>query len=210
MIGTAMAIGLGAAALGGALSSRSKNKAANKAADVTMATTRENNALARDMYAKNEGYLGPLAQSAGPANSLLGGAAGYGDQQGYRDAFRSFIDNSDYGFQFGEGANDVNSGYAGAGMIRSGAAMSDIEKLRQNLQSGYRGEFNSLLDSNRAFGLGAGSALAGVGQNYVGAVTANNNNAGEARANALLYKGANNPLAGALGMVGGALTGMAR
>jgi hypothetical protein len=202
------AIGLIAGAGATFLSSKSKNKAANKAADVTMTTSRENNALARELYGKNEGYLGPLAESAGPANALLSGAAGYGDQPGYRDAFRDFIRNSDYGFQFDEGTERINSGYAGNSMIRSGAAMKDIARFTDNLQSGYRGEFNSLLDSNRAFGLGAGSALAGVGQNYVGTVSANNNNAGEAQANALLYKGANNPLAGALGMVGGGLYGM--
>jgi hypothetical protein len=124
------------------------------------------------------------------------------------DAFRQYIANSDYGFQFGEGSNRVNSGYAGAGTLQSGAAMKDMERFRQDLQSGYRGEFMNALGNQQGVGLSGASALAGVGQNYVNTISNNNNNAGEARANALLYKGANNPLAGALGMIGGSLYGM--
>lgn len=107
-----------------------------------------------------------------------------------RDSFRKWIDNSDYAFQFGEGSNAVNSGYAGAGTLNSGAAMKAMEDYRQNLQEGYRGEYNSLLANQQSLGLGASSALAGVGGNYVNNVTANNNAAGSAAANALLAKGA--------------------
>lgn len=202
--GAGLVLGAGASYL----SSKSANKAANKAADTTLQTAQMNNALAREFYGKNEGYLKPYVESGYKPNALLAGGMGIGDTQPYRDAFRSFIGNSDYGFQFGEGANKINAGYAGAGMLQSGAAMKDLERFRQDLQSGYRGEFNNLLANQQSLGLGAGSALAGVGQNYVNTVSANNNNAGEARANALLYKGANNPLAGAIGMIGGGLYGM--
>lgn len=209
-IGTMAAIGLGAGALGSVLGGKSQKKAANTAANAQIQTATMNNALARDIYAKNEGYLAPYAQSGLQPNALLGGAMGYGDTGAYQNAFKNFIGNSDYGFQFGEGANAINSGYAGQGTLQSGAAMKALEDYRQNLQSGYRGEFNNLLANQQAVGLGAGSSLAGVGQNYVNTVSANNQNAGDARANAALIKGQNNPLANALGVLGGGLFGMAR
>lgn len=119
------------------------------------------------------------------------------------DAFKRYIANSDYAFQFGEGANKVNSGYAGAGTIQSGAAMKAMEDYRQNLQSGYRNEWASGVANQQGVGLGAGSALAGVGQNYVNTISNNNNNAGTAAANAALSK--QNGLANALGMFGGSI-----
>jgi len=208
-IGTIAAIGLGLAGAGQLLSSKSQNKQTNAVVRAQTQVAAENNALAREVNAKNEGYIGPYAKSGLPANSLLGGAMGYGDQGAYQDAFRNFIGNSDYGFQFGEGANNVNSGYAGAGTLQSGAAMKDLERFRQDLQSGYRGEFNSLLANQQSLGMGAASALAGVGQNYVNTVSANNQNRADAVSNAALIRGQNNPLANTLGLLGGGLFGMA-
>lgn len=127
-----------------------------------------------------------------------------GDAQ---NAFRGFIENSDYGFQFGEGSNALNSGYAGAGTLQSGAAMKELERFRQNLQSGYRGEYLGYLGNQQGVGLGAGSALAGVGQNYAGMVSANNTNAANAAANAALVRGQNNPFAAGLGALSGTILG---
>jgi hypothetical protein len=209
-IGTMAAIGIGAGVLGGVLSSKSQKKAATTAANAQQNVANQNNALAREIYGKNETYLAPYARSGAQPNALLAGAMGYGDEPQYRNAFKSFIENSDYGFQFGEGGNRVNSGYAGTGTLQSGAAMKAMERFRQDLQSGYRGEFNSLLANQQGVGLSGASALAGVGQNYVNTISANNQNAGDAASNAALMRGNNNPLANALGMLGGGLFGMAR
>lgn len=198
----------GALALGGSLlSSKSNKKAADKAADTSLQTAQMNNALAQSIYNQNAATLAPSVQSGNQAGNALMSQIGFGDQDLGRGMFRNFIQNSDYGFQFGEGANALNSGYAGAGTLQSGAAMKGLERFRQNLQSGYRGEFNNLLANQQALGLGAASAQAGVGQNYVNTVSANNNAAGTAAANAALVKGQYNPLANALGTVGGVLLG---
>lgn len=280
MIGTAAAIGLGIAGVGTALGASSQNKAANKAADTSLAVAQQNNALAQQIYGQNQAALSPFqtrGNAAGDAlNAMLGlsqpqqpqvqsyysganpaaapmpGAISWQQAQGYNaqnpaqfrmqaldayplqefagaappmqqtgiagplpqsqagDPFKQYIANSDYAFQFGEGANRVNSGYAGAGTLQSGAAMKSLEDYRQNLQSGYRGEFMNALANQQGVGLGAASAQAGVGQNYVNTISANNNNAGTAAANAALAKGANNPFANALGLLGGGLFGMAR
>lgn len=124
------------------------------------------------------------------------------------DPFRQYIANSDYAFQFTQGANKLNSGYAANGALNSGAAMKAMEKYRQDLQSGYRNEYIGYLGQQQGVGLSGASALAGVGQNYVGNVTANNTNAGNNAANAALARGSINSqmwtgIGGALGNLAG-------
>lgn len=152
------------------------------------------------------GFGGGVPQGA-PQGQVQPNAA---SQFNSGDAFRRYIANSDYGFQLGEGMNRVNSGYAGNGTLQSGAAVRGAEDYRQNLQTGYRGEFANLLGNQQGVGLSAGSALAGVGQNFVNTISANNNSAGTAAANAALTKGANNPFANALSLAGGAAYGLGR
>jgi hypothetical protein len=147
-------------------------------------------------YGQNEGrQLSPTSSAAVTNPSVTMGQAD--------SAFGNYISNSDYGFQFATGANQVNSGYAGTGALQSGSAMKALEKYRQNLQAGYRNEYTGQLAQQSAQGLGAASALAGVGQNYAGAVGANNQNAADGRSNAALIAGQNNPLGNVLGTLGG-------
>ncbi len=127
------------------------------------------------------GFGGGVPQSGAPQQPMVNGA----------DAFRRFLDNSDYGFQFQEGGNALNSGYAGAGTLQSGAAMKGLEKFRQNLQSGYRGEFLNALGNQQGAGLTAGSALAGVGQNFANSITGINSNRADAIGNAALTNAGN-------------------
>lgn len=208
-IGTAAAIGLGVAGIGSALGARSQSKAAGKAANVSLQTAQMNNALAENIYGQNKEALSPFMMRGGVASEYLNGMLGLpqGNTAGARDAFRNYLENSDYGFQFADGANKVNSGYAGAGTLQSGAAMKGLEQFRQDLQTGYRGEFMNALGNQQGVGLAGASALAGVGQNHVNTISANNNAAGTAAANAALIKGANNPFANSLGLVGGGLFG---
>lgn len=145
----------------------------------------------------------PAGTTAVPANGVLAQSVTPGDAQG---AFRSFIQNSDYGFQFGEGSNAVNSGYAGAGTLQSGDAMRALEDYRQNLQSGYRGEYLGLLGNQQGVGAVAGSALSGVGQNYANSLGNIYTAAGDAKANAALSRAANNPF-NALTGIGGTILG---
>ncbi len=265
-ISTLAAIGIAGAVGGQVLGASSANKNSKRAANVATDTAAQNNALSREIYGKNEGYLAPYAQqglqASGALNSFLGlsptqqqapqpqpnalaqfqGGQSYGFEgmdgpgQGYggfspqmpgtqwqggpmaqqaqqpqvngADAFKTFLDNSDYGFQFQQGGNAINSGYAGSGTLQSGAAMKGLEQFRQNLQSGYRGEFLDRLGNQQGVGLGGASALAGVGQNFASQVSANNNSAGTAQANALLAK--QNPFANALSLAGGGLFGLGK
>lgn len=212
-IGTLAAIGIAGAVGGSILGAKSNQKAANTAANAQTQNTASNNALAANIYGQNKDVLAPYVQTGIPATGTLNGLLGLGtaeQQQGAQNAFGNFIQNSDYGFKFGQGSNALNSGYAAQGTLQSGAAMKGLEGFRQNLQAGYRGEFMNALGNQQGLGLGAASAQAGVGQNYVNTISANNNNAADALSNAALIKGQNNPFANALGIMGGAAFGMAR
>ena len=131
--------------------------------------------------------------------------AATGTQPNPQDGFRKYIENSDYGFKFGEGANQVNSGYAGAGTLQSGAAMRALEQYRQNLQQGYRGEYLGALGNQQTLGATAASAQAGVAQNVGNSLATIYQNNGANQANAQLAK--TSGLGNALGIVGGGLYG---
>lgn len=120
-----------------------------------------------------------------------------------RSAFANYIDNSDYAFQQQEGGNQVNSGYAGAGTVQSGAAMRALEKYRQNLQSGYRQQWAGGVANQQGVGVGAAGALAGVSTNFGNTIAASNSAASDARANAALSQ--QSVFGNALGTAGGAL-----
>lgn len=255
------ALGLGGAILGG----NSQNKAAQKAADTSLAVAQQNNALAREIYGQNQGALSPFMQRGNAAgnqiNALLGlggGASGqwsdyltanpdvaqeyatgnidrsrfatpesygqfhyntYGQGEGRQlptaqsgtqaaqNAFDVFRNSTGYQFRLGEGMNALNSGYAGVGLVRSGAAMKAAQDYGQNIASNEFGNYLGYLSNQQGVGLSGASALAGVGQNYTNTVSANNNSAGTAAANAALVKGNNNPFANALSLIGGGLLG---
>lgn len=70
-----------AASIGGALlSSSSQKKAANQASDAQVAATRENNALVRELYGRNEANFTPWMQSGQRASPLIDSFL-YGPQQ---------------------------------------------------------------------------------------------------------------------------------
>jgi hypothetical protein len=126
-------------------------------------------------------YSGPYAANGTPQ----------GTAPSYQNAFGNWLANSDYGFQFANGSNAVNSGYAGAGSIKSGAAMKGMERFRQGLQQGFRGEYNALLGNQQSLGFGAASAQAGVSQNMGNSLSQIYQNRGDNIANARLVGASN-------------------
>lgn len=125
--------------------------------------------------------------------------------QAAQHAFDIFRNSDGYQFRLGEGQRAINASAAGGGWLQSGAALKALSDYNQQAASGEFGNYMGYLSNQQGVGLGAGSALAGVGNNYVSNVTANNNSAGTAAANAILAHGANNPFANALGQAGGYL-----
>lgn len=232
-----------------------QKKAAKKAAQVTQDVADKNNALALNIYGKNEGYLAPYAQmgnqASGAIMELLGFAptqqppqnaltpqAGtqYGGQFGgaLLDSGQNFLPNGYYygqqtaqpvaqtppapqptamsafdryrasdGYQFrqNEGMNALASNFRGRGVSQSGAADKALLRYGQDYGSNEFGKYLGYLSNQQGVGLSGASALAGVGQNYVNNVTANNNNAGNSLSNSLLARG--NITANQWGQVGG-------
>lgn len=280
-IGTGLALGLGAAAIGGvgsAISSGNNRRAINDATDAQTQSNAQSLALMRQVRGENQQYQQPFYQTGLAANNALndlyglnpenvqnqpqqnalapmaggpnasngyftqgdlregggtlginlpssiqqyfGGptlpnanqpqtaqpaqtAAGQTQGQSFNDGFRNYIDNSDYAFNLGEGFNAINSGYAGAGTLQSGAAMRGIEDYRQNLQAGYRNEYIGGLRGQQMVGVGAANALAGIGTNYANNAAQINQNNANALSNAAVARANNNNA-----LVGGITSGI--
>jgi hypothetical protein len=119
-----------------------------------------------------------------------------------------FRNSTNYQFRLNEGMGALNRNYAARGLLESGAAMKGINNYAQNFASNELGNYMALLSGQQNMGMAGASALAGVGQNMVNNVTANNNSGASAAANAALIGGQANGqmwggIAGALGNLAG-------
>ena len=128
-------------------------------------------------------------------------------QSPYQNAFQSYLNSTGYQFRVGEGQKAINQGYAAQGSLQSGAALKALQTYGQNTATDFFKDYLGLLANQQGVGLSGASAVAGVGQNYVNSVSANNNNAGSAAANAYLAQG--NANANLYGNIAGAIGGVA-
>ena len=139
----------------------------------------------------------PQQQATGVAPANTGQTA----QQAADAGFDIFRNSTGYKFRLGEGLDAVNSGYAGSGLLQSGAALRGINEYGQNFASNEFGNYLNALGSQQAVGAGSASSLAGVGQNFAGTVIGSNNLNTQNQIGAQL--GRQNPFANALGAFGG-------
>lgn len=133
-------------------------------------------------------------QAAQPAQNPLAPQSG----------FQAFVNSPYYQFGQNEGMRALNTGLASHGMIESGDAMKAA--IRYGQDYGYSQglmPFINLAGQQSDRGIQGASAIAGVGQNALASMTANNNMAGNVAANAQLARGAAN--AGMYSTIGGAL-----
>jgi hypothetical protein len=119
-------------------------------------------------------------------------AAGGGGTTSALGAWDQFRQGTNYQWRLNEGMRGLDASLASEGMSNSGAAVREAMKLGQNMASAEIGNYMNLLAGQQQMGMGAASAVAGVGQNYAGAVNANTMNAANATSNAALVAGANN------------------
>lgn len=103
-------------------------------------------------------------------------------------AFDQYRNSTGYDFRVNQGLNAVNSGYAGRGAIKSGAAMKAINDYGQGMASQEFGNYLNALGNQQSLGMSAGSALAGVGQNYANSLGNIYQQNGSNQANAALIK----------------------
>lgn len=148
-----------------------------------------------------------------PQGTTVGGtAASFAPQSGNvtvspqdaaNNAFDIYRGSTGYQFRLGEGMNALNSGYAGAGVLQSGDAMRSAVQFGQDFASNEFGNYMGYLGNQQGVGLSAGSAVAGVGQNYANNVSAQNTMNAANQANAITSR--QDPFANALGSIGGGL-----
>jgi hypothetical protein len=170
-------------------------------------------------FAGGQGY-DAHADLGFPQEGGMGVLAGYPLQPGqaqptqqqpsnpYQAAFDNYRASIGYQFRMGEGMKGLNASFAARGLSNSGTAAKAALNYGQNIASDEFGRYLGYLGQQQQVGFGAGSALAGVGQNFAGTVSANNNNAATAAANGALASGAATAgvygaAAGALGRIGG-------
>lgn len=133
-------------------------------------------------------------------------------QQAANDAFNIFKNSTGYQFRVNEGQNALNSGFAGAGLLQSGAALKALDDYRQNMASQEFGNYMAYLGNQQGVGLSAGSAIAGVSQNYANNMASQNNAMASTIANSALARGQGNAqlwggVGNALGQFGGVIAG---
>ena len=126
-------------------------------------------------------------------------------QQAYEDAFANYRNSTGYQFRLNQGLDAVNSGYAGAGSIKSGAAMKAINDYGQGMASQEFGNYLASLGNQQQVGFGAASAQAGVSQNLGNSLANIYTNQGNNMANAALLKAQNtgNAINSIAGLAGG-------
>lgn len=121
-------------------------------------------------------------------------------------AFDNFRNSTAYEFTLGEGMDALNSGFAGSGMLQSGARDRAAIEYGQNmaLQNAFM-PYMGLLQNQQAVGAGTASSGAGVTQNFAAnAMNSNNFNAQNQMAAQL---GRQNVFGNALGTIGGGILG---
>lgn len=200
----------GAASIGGALlGGKSQKKAAKTAAAADLRAAEMNNALQREVYAKNEAWLSPYAERGNVAGNAMQGLLGLdGVAAGTANpAFQNYLNSTGYQFQVDQGNKAINQGYAARGALQSGAALKALQSHGQNTATGFFKDYLGLLANQQGVGLSGASAIAGVGQGYANSVGANNVRAADSRGTAALIAG--NANANMYGTIGNALGNVA-
>lgn len=201
LIGSAV-IGAGAGLIG----SSKQSKAAKQAANISSADNAANRALQESIYNRNVSFLSPTMQRGEVASNaimeLLGlpraqasAFSGYGapltgmvtTTPNGRSAFDTYRGSTGYDFRVSEGNRALQSAFSRN--LESGAASKAAIRFGQGIASDEFGRYMDMLRGVSQQGFGAGSALAGVGQNFANTVTAGNTAAANAQANARLYAG---------------------
>jgi hypothetical protein len=183
-----VAAGIGAvASIGGAVI---KSNAAKSAAKTAAATAAANNTLATNQFNINSGNLSPAIargnEAGGYVQQLLGMG---GDPAAAAKAFGQYQNSTGYQFQLNQGLGAINSNAYARGMGDSGATLKALQQRGNDVAAQSFNSYIGNLQTISQQGTGAASALAGVSTNYVGQVSANNNNASDAKGAAALVSG---------------------
>ncbi len=152
----------------------------------------------------NPGWMqqqGPEVAAPQPATAQIS------PQQAATDAYNIFKQSTGYVDRLNEGYRATNAGYAGRGLVQSGAAQKALLKYGQQQASNEFGNYLGYLGNQQGVGLSGASALAGVGQNYANNVGSINQNQAQFAGQAAVARAnnSNSLITGIGGALGGAL-----
>lgn len=116
------------------------------------------------------------------------------------NAFDTFLNSTNYQWQRDQGMDALNSGYAGAGVLQSGAAIQGAIDYNQNMARGAFQDWYGGVENMANRGFGAASAQAGVSQNIANNVSNLNSANAQNQASMQIAKG--NMLANTIGGIG--------
>lgn len=147
-----------------------------------------------DINAYGQYHYNTYGQNEGRSLPMTGGTPGVSAAdatQAAQQAFDQFRNSTGYDFRVKQGMNAVNSGYAGAGTIKSGAAIKGAIDYGQGMASEEFGNYLNALGTQQGVGLKAAGAQAGVSTDYANSLGAVNASTANALAQAAVAK-ANN------------------
>jgi hypothetical protein len=172
-------IGAGVAGAGASLI------ASNNATSAASNAAAQNNALESQIYQSNVGLETPFIQSGDAAETELNGFLGLGgNPQATQTAFNNYLNSTGYQFNLDQGLDSVAQSKAASGLLRSGSLVKSLDAYGTGLADQYGQQYVGNLQNEVSTGSNSANALAGQGENYAGVVSANNNSAASASANA--------------------------
>lgn len=182
-------------------STKASKKAAAAAKDAQLA----NNALATKIFDKTSANFEPSIATGNQAqttyNALIGlpGATPQATVAA-QGAFDNYLKNFGYQQELDQGSRAITGSQAARGLLGSGSTLKALQRFGLGLRGQFGSNYLNLVGNQQALGANAAGAMAGVGTNYTGQVTNNNNSAASAIGNAALARASNttNFLAGAM------------
>lgn len=125
-----------------------------------------------------------------------------------QSALDTYLNSTGYKFQLGEGLKAVNSGWAGRGLLQSGAALKSLNNYGQGMAQQGFGNWLGALGNQQDTGFRAASAQAGVSQGLGNSLASIYQNQGANAANAALIGGQNSAqLVNSLATIGAGIFG---
>ncbi len=153
----AVAIG-GAALIGGAATAFGASQASDAQRDAANTASQTQ----RDIYASNKSMLQPWNDAGFKAYGTLNDLLGIGGNSGTMQ--KTLEELPGYQFTLGQGLKSVQNSAAARGLGTSGSALKGAAGYATGLANNTWGTYADRIANSANMGLGAGSALAGVGQ----------------------------------------------
>lgn len=170
-------------------------KATKTATKASQYATDTNNALARDIFNQTTQRIDPYSQGGIGArdqyNALLGLPSPVSLEQA-RGGFNNYLDTAGFDDEYAQGNRGIVGTQAGRRLLGSGSTLKALERYKLGLRGGYLNNYLNNIGNQEALGLNAATSLAGVGTQYTGQVSQNNNSNAQTIGNAALARSASN------------------